>query len=120
MNFKKTVVMAVIETKSSFEFSCKTPNYKSIWCALPNGENVKANFNCLQISFNGTVKVLIERKIPTNKKEFVTLKQILSQHDSDNEYIFGFMSKEFDHISQKRKSELKKLQKTRKKFIPTL
>lgn len=116
--------MAVIETKSSFEFSCKTPNYKSIWCILPSGENARANFNCLQISFNGTVKVLVERKIPTPKKEkeFVTLKQILPQHDSDNEYVSKFMKKEFDHISQKRKSELKhqkKLQKD-KRVIPVL
>lgn len=117
--------MAVIELKGNFEFSCKTPNYRSIWCILPNGEDAKADFNCLQVSFNGTVKMLVERKIPSNKKEkeFVTLKQILPQHDSDNEYVFGFMEKEFDHISQKRKTELKhqkKLQKDKKRLIPVL
>jgi len=100
--------MAVIELRGYFDFSCSTPTYRTIECFFKSGQPAKANFNKLQITYIGTVRVFIE-----NEGKFVCLSQILPKYEKDEEY-FIFISKEINLISQKRKKELKHLQKTKK------
>lgn len=106
--------MAVIKTQGNFEFLYPTTEtYKEIWCVLKTGETVKANFNDLQVTYKGTVLVAIAYKNQPGKKEYVSLKRIVHQKETDREYLI-FMEKEVNKIEQKRKNELKQQQKAKK------
>ena len=109
--------MAVIEKRGVFEFDYETPNYKSIWCTTKSSlkfkNDVKANFNVLQITYKGTIRVQVEEKI-TKKIDFVTIQEILPQKKEDEDYFFNYISKELGLISSKRKEELRQQQKGKK------
>jgi hypothetical protein len=106
--------MAVIKTQGNFDFLYpQTETYKEIWCVLKSGETVKVNFNDLQITYPGSVLVAIVYKNQPPKKEYVSLKRIVHQKETDKEYLV-FMEKEVKKIEQKRKNELKQKQKEKK------
>jgi hypothetical protein len=97
--------MSTILKKGDFHFSCKTSTGKTIMCQMKNGEVVKANFDQLEISYDGTVRVMVERG-PKAKKEYISVQCLLPQNKADNEY-FDFAINEIKIISNKRKTELK-------------
>ena len=101
--------MSTILKKVDFHFSCKTSTGKTIMCQMKNGEVVKANFDQLEISYDGTVRVLVERGAKA-KKEYISIQCLLPQNKEDNEY-FDFAVNEIKIISNKRKAELKVQQK---------
>ena len=101
--------MSTILKKGDFHFSCKTSTGKTIMCQMKNGEVVKANFDQLEISYDGTVRVMVERG-PKAKKEYISVQCLLPQNKADNEY-FDFAVNEIKIISNKRKAELKVQQK---------
>lgn len=102
--------MAEIEKRGYFDFECSTPSYKKIKCIMKDGAIVTANFNRLQITYIGTVRIWIDE---LNK--FITIQQILPSTSSEDEKYYDFISKEIQRISLKRKSELKECQKKRRK-----
>lgn len=106
--------MAVVKTRGNFEFSYPTTEtYKEVWCVLKSGETVKANFNDLQISYNGAVLVSIVYKNNPDKKDYVSMKHLVHQKEIDREYLV-FMEKELNKIEQKRKHELQQKQKQKR------
>ena len=109
--------MAVIEKRGVFDFNYETPDYRIIWCTVKSSlkfkNAVKANFNVLQITYKGTVRVQVTEKI-TENVDFVTIQEILPQKKDDEDYFFDYIIKELKLISGKRKEELRKQQKEKK------
>lgn len=98
--------MAEIEKRGYFDFECSTPSYKKIKCIMKDGAIVTVNFDRLQITYIGTVRIWIDE---LNK--FVTIQQILPSTNPEDEKYYSFISKEIEMISLKRKAELKEHQK---------
>jgi|GEM_PF-7056748 hypothetical protein len=100
--------MAVINKKGEFEFNYQTPTYKTIDLIFKDGRPARANFNKLEITYTGTVRVWIE-----NENKYVTLSQI-EPNKEENLKEFTFLSAELKKISNKRKAELKQQQRQKK------
>ena len=106
--------MAVINKRGKFEFFYQTPTYKTIDLIFKDGRPAMANFNKLELTYTGIIRVWIE-----NENKFVTLSQI-EPNKKENLKEFTFLSAELEKIANKRKSELKQQQKEkrdRKKMV---
>ena len=101
--------MAVIKKRGSFDFICSTPSYKKLNCIMKDMSTVTIDFNKLEITYVGTVRVWAEQL-----GKFITLNQILPSKDPEDDKYFTFISSEINLISQKRKDELKQQQKQRR------
>ncbi len=113
--------MCKIVTKGNFDFSCKTHTGKKIMCFMDNDEPVQANFDKLEVSYNGVVRVFVSRKkIATEngkkkteeKNEYVLVGRLKPRFEEDAA-DFKAASHETEIVSKKRKSELKVQQKAR-------
>lgn len=114
--------MSTIINKGGFDFMCKTKTGKTISCFLDNSEPVEANFDKLELSYNGTIKVQVSRNkiVPDKKdlkkfntvikKDYITVSR-LKPRDEKDQSNFNAASHETEIVSNKRKQELKNQRK---------
>lgn len=95
--------MSAIVNKGGFDFMCKTQTGKTISCFLDNDEPVEANFDKLELSYNGTIKVLTQRG---GKNVYVSVSRLKPRNEKD-QGDFDAARHETEIVSQKRKHELK-------------
>ena len=114
----------MIKTRGNFDFTCKVPTFKSLWCILKTGGKVEADFNRLEIDSPGNIWISVKEVFVNNKNKrteknyFLKISKILPQKQEDVEY-FVWLSDQLNQISLKRKRELKmkKKQKNHQKIL---
>lgn len=105
----------MIKVRGNFRFVYKVPTFREIPCILKTGEQVKANFNNLEIDSPGNIWIAVEeekeRRCKGGSKEFYTknyfvkISQILPKEQKDEPY-FIWISKKIKKISLYRKNAL--------------